>query len=65
MEIALLKRYGARLSLKLIDIPKLAPGEVLLKMIYSPVNPSDLYFLKGLYGEKKVLPVVPGFEGFI
>lgn len=65
MEVAILKRYGARLILKMKEIPKLEPDEVLMKMLYSPVNPSDLYFLKGIYGDKKTLPVIPGFEGFL
>lgn len=32
-------------------------------MFASPINPSDLSFLAGGYGIKKVYPVVPGFEG--
>lgn len=27
------------------------------------INPSDLMFMRGLYGIKKKLPIVPGFEG--
>lgn len=45
-------------------IPKpLKKGQVLIKMAYSPINPSDLAFLTGQYGIQKELPVVPGFEG--
>ena len=43
--------------------PELAKGEVLIKMAASPINPSDLSFLRGQYGIKKKLPCVPGFEG--
>ena len=32
-------------------------------MIAAPINPSDLAFMKGHYGIKKALPVVPGMEG--
>src|SRR5664279_5783873 len=39
------------------------PGEVLIKVAAAAVNPSDLAFLKGIYGTRKKLPVVPGFEG--
>lgn len=63
MRAAVLKRYGARMIIENRDLPKLQPDEVLLKMMYSPVNPSDLYFLKGVYGDKKPLPIVGGFEG--
>ena len=46
-----------------IPVPRPGPGEVLVKVFASPVNPSDLMFLQGLYGFKKPLPAVPGFEG--
>lgn len=44
-------------------VPVLEPGEALIKVSAAPVNPSDLMFLKGMYGITKPLPVVPGFEG--
>ncbi len=46
-----------------IDVPRPGPGEVLVRMHAAPINPSDLLFLRGLYGFKKSLPAVPGFEG--
>lgn len=52
-----------KLELVEIPIPKPKKGEVLIKMAYSPINPSDLAFLTGNYGIKKPLPVVPGLEG--
>jgi hypothetical protein len=63
MKAAVIKRYGARLILEARPLPKPQAGEVLLQMLYSPVNPSDYYFLKGVYGDRKPLPVVGGFEG--
>lgn len=44
-------------------IPKPKHGQVLIKMAASPVNPSDLMFVRGKYGLTKDLPTVPGFEG--
>ncbi|TGL54222.1 alcohol dehydrogenase [Leptospira wolffii] len=41
----------------------LKKGEVLIRMHSGSINPSDLMFMRGLYGIKKKLPVVPGFEG--
>jgi NADPH:quinone reductase-like Zn-dependent oxidoreductase len=38
-------------------------GEVLVRMLASPVNPSDLLFVEGRYGLKPRLPATPGFEG--
>src|SRR5262245_65864843 len=46
-----------------IPVPRPGPGEVLVKVFASPINPSDLTFIQGLYGFKKSLPAVPGFEG--
>jgi NADPH:quinone reductase len=46
------------------EIPKpFKKGQVLVKMAYSPINPSDLAFLTGQYGIQKAFPTVPGFEG--
>lgn len=44
-------------------VPQPGPGEVLVRIAAAPLNPSDLMFLRGLYGVTKELPVVPGFEG--
>jgi NADPH:quinone reductase len=44
-------------------VPQPAPHEVLIKVAASPINPSDLMFLRGLYGFKKPTPTIPGFEG--
>lgn len=37
-------------------------GQVLIKVAFSPINPSDLAFLTGQYGIQKPYPIVPGFE---
>jgi NADPH:quinone reductase-like Zn-dependent oxidoreductase len=42
-------------------VPHPAPGQVLVRIAATPINPSDLGFVRGLYVKKK-LPVVPGFE---
>lgn len=52
-----------QLVLRTIPIPELKPGEVLVRMAAVPINPSDLVFLRNLYGVRKKPPVVPGFEG--
>jgi len=51
------------ISVAEMPVPRPGHGEVLVKVFASPVNPSDLMFLQGLYGFKKPLPAVPGFEG--
>jgi threonine dehydrogenase-like Zn-dependent dehydrogenase len=46
-----------------MPVPRPGPGEVLVRVFASPINPSDLMFIRGLYGFKKPPPAVPGFEG--
>ena len=51
------------LTVAQVPVPRPGPGEVLVKVFASPVNPSDLMFITGNYGFKKPLPAIPGFEG--
>ena len=51
------------ISISEVPVPRPGPGEVLVKVFASPINPSDLMFIQGLYGFKKPLPSIPGFEG--
>ncbi len=46
-----------------LDQPSPKYGEVLVRMLASPVNPSDLMFVRGVYGVEPHLPQSPGFEG--
>jgi len=47
-----------------LPIPKPTKGSVIIKVLASPINPSDEAFSKGFfYGELKTEPVVCGFEG--
>ncbi|MGZ6190885.1 MAG: zinc-binding dehydrogenase [Vulcanimicrobiaceae bacterium] len=46
-----------------VSVPSPRSGEVLVRMYASPINPSDLAFVHGLYGFRKPLPALPGFEG--
>lgn len=63
MQTVVLTEIGAAPTVATIPVPQPGPGEVLVKMYASPINPSDLAFLAGGYGIKKPYPVVPGFEG--
>ena len=45
------------------ETPKPGPGEVLVRMLASPINPSDLMFVRGVYGIRPECPQSPGFEG--
>lgn len=51
--------------LEMVEIPVPVPGpdQVLIKMRTSSVNPSDLHFIKGEYGQPCVKGAPAGFEG--
>jgi NADPH2:quinone reductase len=64
MRALILKDFrAAGLTIGELPVPKLKHGQVLVQIASSPINPSDLVFLRNLYGIKKPAPVVPGFEG--
>jgi NADPH:quinone reductase-like Zn-dependent oxidoreductase len=59
-------RFGAPgevLELEEIPVPEPGPGQVRVRMIASPINPSDLLVVRGEYGRLPSLPATPGFEG--
>jgi NADPH:quinone reductase-like Zn-dependent oxidoreductase len=51
------------LEVKEVPLPEPKAGEVRMKVIASPVNPSDVMFVQNLYGIRPVLPSGAGFEG--
>ncbi len=46
-----------------VPLPKPETQQVLVKVEASPVNPSDIAFLRGGYNIVKPMPAIPGFEG--
>ncbi|MEX0289371.1 MAG: zinc-binding dehydrogenase [Flavobacteriaceae bacterium] len=65
MNAAVLSNYsGAEaLSIEQQTIPRPGKNEVLVKVAFSPINPSDLATLEGHYGFDDPTPIVPGGEG--
>ncbi len=51
------------LKLEEIPTPLLSPGEVLVRVLLSPINASDLHMVRGRYGYQPELPASPGIEG--
>lgn len=67
MKAIVFDRFGPPeevLQVRDIPEPKPGPGEVKVRMIASPINPSDLLYIAGQYGLKPpAFPATPGFEG--
>ncbi len=66
MKAVVFDRFGEpREVLQVRELPDPEPGlsEVRVRMVASPVNPSDLMVVRGLYGRLPALPATPGFEG--
>jgi len=63
MQAIVLESPNQDLEYRQVDVPKVGPGQVLVRMAASPINPSDLSFLRGSYTRVKPLPAVAGLEG--
>ena len=46
-----------------VPTPTPRPGQVLLRLQARPINPSDLFQIRGAYGILPRLPATPGMEG--
>ena len=55
-------RPGGRPVIESVPVPEPGPGEVLVKMAASPINPSDLAAIKAGYLVRS-WPFTPGVEG--
>jgi hypothetical protein len=56
MRAVVLEEFGKKLVVKEIPIPQPGPGQVLVKMEASPINPSDLAFFDGAYDSPRKPP---------
>src|SRR5438874_3036954 len=51
------------LQVRELPTPEPGPGQVRVRMLAVPINPSDLLVVRGEYGRRPLLPATPGFEG--
>src|SRR3954465_283055 len=51
------------LEVRDVPAPTCGSGQVRVRMLLSPINPSDLFLVRGQYGYQPPLPRIPGFEG--
>ncbi|QDT39805.1 zinc-dependent alcohol dehydrogenase family protein [Stratiformator vulcanicus] len=51
------------LEVRDVPTPEPSEGSVLVRMLASPINPSDLMTVRGTYALKPELPATPGYEG--
>lgn len=66
MKAAVFSQFGDPaevLEVREVPTPEPGPGEVRVRMIASPINPSDTMFVEGRYGVRPTPPATPGFEG--
>jgi NADPH:quinone reductase-like Zn-dependent oxidoreductase len=66
MKSIIFERFGDPadvLEVKEGSVPVPGRGQVLVRMLASPINPSDLLYVRGAYGRRPELPASPGFEG--
>jgi NADPH:quinone reductase-like Zn-dependent oxidoreductase len=59
-------RFGEPLDVLTIQYrerARLKQNEMLIRMISSPINPSDLIPIRGSYKHRTALPNIPGYEG--
>lgn len=66
MRAVVCERWGEPAEvLQVRDVPEPTPGpgQVLVRMIAAPINPSDLFMVRGVYGKQPTLPCIPGLEG--
>jgi len=57
-------KASEQVQINTYETPKSAPGEVLVRLLYAPINPADFNYIEGTYGLKPtIFPAPAGMEG--
>jgi len=66
MRAVVVERFGEPVEvakLAELPVPPRSEGMARVRMRLSPINPSDLMTIRGIYGRRPSLPFTPGYEG--
>ena len=63
MKAAVVTAFNQPLQIQEVEIPKISPGKVLVKIIATGVCHTDLHAMHGDWPVKPSLPFIPGHEG--
>jgi NADPH2:quinone reductase len=63
MRAVFLDKPGGQLVVREVKTPQPGPGEVLVKILAAPINPSDLAMLRSAHIEYDLTTFIPGLEG--
>ncbi|MEB3753152.1 alcohol dehydrogenase AdhP [Acinetobacter sp. MD2(2019)] len=63
MKAAVVTAFNQPLEIKQVEIPKVTPGKVLVKMLATGVCHTDLHAMHGDWPIKPTVPFIPGHEG--
>lgn len=58
-----LEAMAPYVRLDTIEVPQPGPTQILVKVSLASINPSDVMFVKGLYGQPRKIDQPAGFEG--
>lgn len=66
MQAVLFRQFGEPaevLRTEEVPVPQPGAGEVRVRLLAAPVNPSDVMTIRGTYSQMPSLPATPGYEG--
>jgi NADPH:quinone reductase len=63
MKAVFLEKPGGPFIIREVPVPRPSQGEVLIKILAAPVNPSDIAGLKRISDQEVLKSVIPGLEG--